>query len=138
MILASRKNKKPVETEREKVILLNSRLQEVRSLLIDISKKCKQALEEFLDASEKTENPMYDYEIEARLSYCFNESDPEYDEDSDNILTSREEYLKHPEYLIEKFLEDWTVLGKTFFIYLHELGYYMIFMITVMAQESRN
>jgi len=40
-------------------------------------------------------DPMYDYEIEARLAFIMREEDPDYDEDNDNILTTRNETLKH-------------------------------------------
>lgn len=42
------------------------------------------------------QDPMFDYEIEAKIDYALREGDPEYDEDDDNYLTSREESLKHP------------------------------------------
>ncbi len=41
-------------------------------------------------------DPMADFEIEAQLQYTLREDDPEYLEDSDNILTERLELLKTP------------------------------------------
>lgn len=39
-------------------------------------------------------DPMYDYEIEVELDYALCNDDPEYDEDSDNYLSSRSESLR--------------------------------------------
>ncbi len=39
-------------------------------------------------------DPIYDYEIEAKLDFALRDDDPEYDEDSENYLSSRSETLR--------------------------------------------
>lgn len=71
---------------------LNRKLREVASFLSSIGEELSPRLEEKLgDPSD----PIYDYELEARLDFVLREDDPEYRDDDDNFLTTRTESLKH-------------------------------------------
>jgi hypothetical protein len=51
-------------------------------------------------------DPMWDYEIEAKIDYQLREDDPEYDENMDNYLSSRSEHLAR-RWGGENISEDW-------------------------------
>lgn len=51
-------------------------------------------------------DPIFDYEIQAKIDYELREDDPEYNENIDNYLSSRSEILTH-EREVEELNEDW-------------------------------
>jgi len=87
----SSQNKKPyTEDEVAGLLRLNRRLSGLEHHLIDVVKE----LAPRLDAKHAdTSDAMADYEIEATFDFVLRESDPDYDENDDNILTSRKEYF---------------------------------------------
>ena len=74
------------DQEIEKLVNFNQRLIEVEQYLVEIGTKESEALRAKL---ADTDSNLYDFEIEARLNFILATEDPEYDEDSDNILTTR-------------------------------------------------
>jgi hypothetical protein len=51
-------------------------------------------------------DPLFDFEIEAKIDYQLRDSDPEYDEDSDNYMSRRSESLGNV-CLKDPLTEDW-------------------------------
>ena len=80
------------DAEVSQLLVLNRRLGDIDSLLKSIAKDVEPRLEAKL---ADPNDPMYDYEIEARLDFILREDDPDYAEDDDNILTTRSESLRH-------------------------------------------
>jgi hypothetical protein len=74
------------------------RLQNLNHVMNDISEfmhRTADAIRPAMHAkTADNRDPMYDYEIEAELDYALRNDDPEYDEDSDNYLSSRSESLR--------------------------------------------
>ena len=80
------------DAEVSQLLALNRRLRDIDPLLKSIAKDVEPRLEAKL---ADPNDPMYDYEIEARLDFILREDDPDYSEDDDNILTTRRESLRH-------------------------------------------
>lgn len=68
------------------LLLLNRRLAEIERLLDQVRQDVKPGLLSQLDDGA---NPMSDFELDAEIHYILKESDPDWDDDSDNILTRR-------------------------------------------------
>ena len=79
------------DAEISQLLALNRRLRAINPLLRSIANDVTPRLEAKL---ADPNDPMYDYEIEARLDFILREDDPDYAEDDDNILTTRSESLK--------------------------------------------
>ena len=76
----------------DRVLQLNRHLSELGSFLTGLASTIEPAL---LSKLSDSDDPMADYKIETRLHYTLRESDLEWNEDSDNVLTTREEPLKN-------------------------------------------
>lgn len=86
-------NESLTEADIQQLLVLNRQLRDVGPFLMSVADDIRPRLESKLaDPSD----PMYDYEIEARIDFILREDDPEYDEADDNILTTRQETLKDP------------------------------------------
>ena len=72
--------------------MFNERLQKVEHHLLDEAKRVEAALKLRVDDSN---DPMNDYEIDAKVYYTMREGDPKYDEDDDNFLSERFYMLKN-------------------------------------------
>lgn len=82
----------PSEDEVQRLLKLNRLLKQVGNHIREEAKDIQLRMEaELADPAD----PMVDYEIEAHLDCFLNESDPAYQEDADNILTSREVGVKN-------------------------------------------
>lgn len=68
------------------LLLLNRRLAEIEHLLDQVKQDVQP---ELLSKVADEGDPMSDFELEAKINYVLKESDPDWDDDSDNILTSR-------------------------------------------------
>lgn len=72
-------------------------LQELSRSMNEISRfmhETGDAIEPVMKAKvDDTADPMVDYEIDAKIDYVLRESDPEFDDDHDNILSSRVDHL---------------------------------------------
>ena len=79
------------EAEESQLLALNRHLRGVtrhlRTVVDDVKPRLEAKLADPCD-------PMYDYEIEARIDYQLREDDPEFAEDDDNYLSTRIEPLK--------------------------------------------
>jgi len=87
------------EGEIGQLLTLNRRLKDVASHLLSVAGDVTPRLEAKV---ADPDDPMYDYEIEARIAYQLREDDPDYDEEDDNYLSTRTEYLKHSSRLEEE------------------------------------
>ena len=70
---------------------LNRRISDIYPLLRSVSEDVTPRMEAKLADQN---DPMYDYEIEAILCFILREDDPDYDENDDNVLTTRKKFLK--------------------------------------------
>ncbi len=68
------------------LLLLNRRLAEIEGLLDQVKQDIQPGL---LSKLADGGDPMSDFELDAKIHYILKESDPEWDDDSDNILTRR-------------------------------------------------
>src|ERR1035437_4790279 len=81
------------ESEISQLLVLNRRLLNITRYLQTVVDDVKPRL----DAKVADPNdPMYDYEIDARLDYQLREDDPDYAEDDDNYIATRTEPIKEP------------------------------------------
>lgn len=78
-------------TEAKRLLHLNQHLVKLQNFLVSLADELKPALSR---KELSPTDPMGDFEIEAQLHYCLRESDPDWSDDSDNFVTSREENLK--------------------------------------------
>ena len=73
------------------LLALNRQLRDIAPFLRSVADDVRPRLEsKVADPNDR----MYDYEIEAQIDFILREDDPEYDEDDDNILTTRNESLR--------------------------------------------
>ena len=77
--------------EVERLLRLNRHLAKMEIFLNTLATTLTPAL---ADQVADPSDPMDDFEIDAEMHYTLREDDPEWSEDSDNFLTSREEFLK--------------------------------------------
>lgn len=82
------------DTDIQQLLVLNRQLRNIDPFLQSVANDVRPRMEGKL---ADPNDPMYDYEIEARIDFILREDDPEYSEDDDNILTTRDESLKSPE-----------------------------------------
>lgn len=82
----------PTEAEIQQLLLLNRQLRGIDPFLRSVADDVRPRLESKL---ADPNDPLYDYEIEARIDFILHENDPEYDDNDDNILTTRWDSLKH-------------------------------------------
>ena len=81
------------DNEISQLLVLNRRLLSITRYLQTVVDDVKPRL----DAKVADPNdPMYDYEIDARLDYQLREDDPDYAEDDDNYIATRTEPIKEP------------------------------------------
>lgn len=73
------------------LLALNRQLRDIAPFLRSVADDVRPRLESKV---ADPNNRMYDYEIEAQIDFILREDDPEYDEDDDNILTTRNESLR--------------------------------------------
>lgn len=86
------RNESLTDADIQQLLALNRQLRGIAPFLMSVADDVRPRLEgKLADPSD----PMYDYEIEARLDFILREDDLEYHEDDDNILTTRYEFLKH-------------------------------------------
>ena len=76
--------------EVERLLRLNQQLVKVEALIDMLSGSLKPVL---ANKVADLGDPMQDYEIDVKLDYSLREDDPEWDEDSDNVLSQREQPL---------------------------------------------
>lgn len=79
------------KTEESQLLALNRHLRNLTRHLRAVVDDVKPRLDAKL---ANPDDPMHDYEIEARIDYQLRERDPDFAEDDDNYLTSRTESLK--------------------------------------------
>lgn len=79
------------ESEIPQLLQLNRQLSNITQHLRQVAQDAIQRLE--LKNADPND-PMFDYEIEARIDYVLREGDPDYCENDDNYLTRRSEDLK--------------------------------------------
>jgi len=79
------------EDEISRLFALNKRSRDIYRDLASVVQDIKPRLEA---KRANPSDPMYDYEIEARLDFALSESDPEFTEDSDNYLATRWDSIK--------------------------------------------
>lgn len=93
-VLAAQSSKTPLaEAEISQLLALNRHLMEITRQLSLVADEIRPRMEaKVADPND----PMYDYEIEARLDFVLREDDPDYDENGDNYLTTRTKCLKYP------------------------------------------
>lgn len=92
------------DAEISQLLALNKRLAYVTHHLRVVAEDVEPRLEAKLaDPCD----PMSDYEIDALLHFVLREDDPDFDEDCDNFIATRDEYLKHlPPQELESFAES--------------------------------
>lgn len=90
------------EGEISQLLTLNRRLKDVASHLLSVAGDVTPRLKAKV---ADPDDPMFDYEIEARIDYQLRQDDPDFDEDDDNYLSTRTEYLTRLSGLEE---EDFT------------------------------
>jgi hypothetical protein len=90
--ILNRRQPEPPLTDGEcrQLLALNRQLKVVTRHLRAVAEDVTPRLEAKL---ADPDDPMVDYEIEARIDYVLREDDPDYDQDDDNLLTSRDESL---------------------------------------------
>ncbi|MFZ4538192.1 hypothetical protein [Propionivibrio sp.] len=92
------------DAENSQLLALNKRLVDVTRHLRAVAEDVTPRLEaKFADPND----PMSDYEIEALIYFVLSEDDPDFDDDCDNFIATRNEYLKHlPPQEFESFAES--------------------------------
>jgi hypothetical protein len=86
------RNESLTDADIQQLLALNRQLRGIAPFLMSVADDVRPCLEgKLADPNDS----MYDYEIEARIDFILREDDPEYDEDDDNILTTREDSLKY-------------------------------------------
>jgi hypothetical protein len=83
---------KLTQSEIDALMMLNQRLQKVERHLLDEAKRVEPALK--LRVADPND-PMNDYEIDAKVYYTLRDDDPKYDEDDDNFMSERFYMLKN-------------------------------------------
>jgi hypothetical protein len=79
------------ETEKTKIRdVLARKDQSLQKLQLQLSRQCLDLYEKLVSEDASTNTPMQDSIVETKLQYFLDPSDPEYLEDSDNILTERD------------------------------------------------
>ena len=84
--MKKRQSGKLTSSEIDGLQMFNERLQLVERHLLDDAKRLEPALQLRVDDSN---DPMNDYEIDAKVYYTLRDTDPKYDEDDDNFLSER-------------------------------------------------
>lgn len=100
--VASTSSANLTDSEISQLLKLNRRLHEITEFLLAVADDVTPRLEA-KDADP--DDPMYDYEVDARIDYQLREDDPEFADDDDNFLTSRTEPL---ECLRENHRTEWS------------------------------
>lgn len=93
------------EAEIQQLLSLNRQLRDIGPFLRSIAEDVRPRLKGKL---ADPNDPMYDYEIDALIEFFLREDDPEYDEGDDNVLSTRDESLKHPRYQGDDELADYS------------------------------
>lgn len=81
-------------SEVERLMTLNRRLGEIESLIRDTAHELWPGL---IDKIRNPDDPMGDFEIDTKTYFILRDDDPEASEDSDNILTTRDDSISYPE-----------------------------------------
>lgn len=81
----------PTAEEIDILLRLNRQLKQIGEHCTHVVRDVTPRLEAKLGALS---DPMFDYEIDAKIDFILREDDPEYDEDDDNSLSSREMQLR--------------------------------------------
>lgn len=90
------------DSEVERLMTLNRRLGEIESLIHDTAQELRPGL---IDKINNPENPMGDFEIDTKTWFILRDDDPEAREDSDNILTTRDDSISYPETVDEDLVD---------------------------------
>lgn len=88
--------------EVERLMTLNRRLGEIESLKRDIAHELRPGL---IDKIKNSDDPMGDFEIDTKIDFILRDDDPEASEDSDNILTTRDDFISYPEEIDEDLVD---------------------------------
>jgi hypothetical protein len=79
-------------SEIDRLLTLNQRLAKLERYLLDEAQRLEPPLQRRV---ADPQDAMNDYEIEAELHYSLRASDPDFDEDEDNVMTERAYTLKN-------------------------------------------
>jgi len=82
------------DNEVERLMTLNRRLGEIESLKRNTAHELRPGL---IGKIRNPDDPMGDFEIDTKIVFILRDDDPEASEDSDNIMTTRDDLVSYPD-----------------------------------------